>query len=235
MSFTFKQFHIDDTLCAMKVGTDGVLLGAWANAEHAKRVLDIGCGSGLIAMMMAQRAPLAKVTGIEIDANAATNARHNVEVSPFCSRVEIVETNALHYHSGQLFDHIVTNPPYHEETLLPPTATRAQARHTAGGGLTFEALFEIVSRLLDKQAVHATFSVILPTQAVARFEAQAAIYGLNLWRKTNVVTRPGKPCKRTLLEFRPHNVTLIENTLILLNADGKRSNEYNSLCADFYL
>lgn len=235
MSFTFKQFHIDDTHCAMKVGTDGVLLGAWANIEDAENVLDIGCGSGLITLMLAQRAAQARVVGIEIDAEAAADARRNAAATPFSSRVEIVENNALHYEPGMLFDHIVTNPPYHEETLLPPSATRAQARHTAGGGLTFGALFEIVDRLLNKEAAHATFSVVLPTQAVARFVGQAAVYGLNLWRKTNVVTRPQKPCKRTLLEFCPHSVTYLEDTLVLLNADGSRSDDYQRLCAEFYL
>lgn len=235
MSFTFKQLHIDDTHCAMKVGTDGVLLGAWADVAEAHHVLDIGCGSGLITLMMAQRAPQAMVEGIEIDDMAAADARHNVSLSPFAQRIQIIEGDALSYTSAPLFDHIVSNPPYHEESLLPPSSTRAKARHTSGGGLTFEALFETVNRLLNKEATQAVFSVVLPTQAVSRFVTQAAIYGLQLSRITHVVTRPQKPCKRTLLAFSPHNVTTIEDTLVLLNHDGSRSAEYESLCADFYL
>lgn len=235
MSFTFKQFHIDDTHCAMKVGTDGVLLGAWVDVTKAHHVLDIGCGSGLITLMMAQRAPQATIEGIEIDGMAAADAKQNVSLSPFAQHIQIIEGDALSYTSVSLFDHIVSNPPYHEESLLPPSSTRAKARHTSGGGLTFEALFETVNRLLDKDAPQAMFSVVLPTQAVSRFITQAAIYGLQLSRRTHVVTRPQKPCKRTLLAFSPHDVTPIEDTLVLLNSDGSRSAEYEHLCADFYL
>ena len=235
MSFTFKQFHINDEHCAMKVGTDGVLLGAWANVKHAHRVLDIGCGSGLISLMLAQRAPLAHVVGIEVDNAAAHDAMLNVASSTFANRIEIVTSNALTYNTHAPFDCIVSNPPYHEESLLPPSALRAKARHTAGGGLTFSALLEVVCRLLNKQSHHAHFSVVLPTQAANGFIALAAVYGLNLLRETKVVTRPTKTCKRTLLEFTPHNASFRTSTLVLLDERGNRSNAYSELCSDFYL
>lgn len=235
MSFTFKQFHINDEHCAMKVGTDGVLLGAWADVSSANHVLDIGCGSGLISLMLAQRAPSAHVVGIEIDADAANDARGNVALSPFANSVEVITGDALHFSPQCSFDLIVSNPPYHEESLLPPSALRAKARHTSGGGLTFSALLETATRLLNKEAEHARFSVVLPTQAVQRFTTLAAIYGLNLCRETKVVTRPNKPCKRTLLEFTPHATDASTSTLVLLDEHGKRSNDYNLLCSNFYL
>lgn len=135
----------------MKVGTDGVLLGAWADVQHSRNLLDIGCGSGLIALMLAQRNAAASVTGIELDEAAAADARQNVSASPFAQQVHIVCGNVLTYpdtSGGAVFDHIVSNPPYHEEELLPPSARRAAARHTSGGGLTFAALLHTVSQLI---------------------------------------------------------------------------------------
>ena len=234
MSFTFKQFHINDEHCAMKVGTDGVLLGAWADVEKATHILDIGCGSGLIALMLAQRARQAKVVGIEIDAQAAADAKTNVERSQFSKNIDIVVGDALHYGGENHFDCVVSNPPYHEEELLPPTIQRAKARHTTGGGLTFTALLETASKLL-KKVPQATFAVVLPPLAVSRFVTLATIYGFHLCRRTNVVTRINKPCKRVLLEFSWHQTTLVADTLILLDDEGKRSEAYNALCADFYL
>lgn len=237
--FTFKQFSIDDSHCAMKVGTDGVLLGAWTDVSHAHDILDIGCGSGLIALMLAQRAPEAAVTGIEIDEAAEADARRNVEASPFSERVVILCADLLAWSrtTAARFDTIVSNPPYHEETLLPPTAGRATARHTSGGGLDFTALLHCTAALLKPQseAPEASFSVILPTLAATRFTALAAAYGLQLERRTDIVTRPQKPCKRVLLTFKRSTHGTERNTLVLMNADGSRSADYAELCADFYI
>lgn len=239
--FTFKQFVIDDSHCAMKVGTDGVLLGAWADISQAQRILDIGCGSGLIALMAAQRNPEARVTGVEIDAAAARDAQANALASPFGSRVEIVHadvsTLAERVTAGRAepFDCLLANPPYHAEDLLPPTEKRATARHTAGGGLTFEALLRAASALLDFVAPAASFSVVLPTTALASFIPLAATFGLYPSRRTSVVTRPGKPAKRTLLELRPEATVPHCDELTLLAPDGQRSVDYATLCRDFYI
>lgn len=237
--FTFKQFTIDDTHCAMKVGTDGVLLGAWADVAHSRSILDIGSGSGLIALMLAQRAPHARVTGIEIDNCAANDACHNVAASPFSERTEIVHADLLEWcknHAGE-FDTIVSNPPFHEESLLPPSAGRATARHTDGGGLNFAALLHSTHILLRPQSEvpEASFSVVLPAQAAERFTSLAAAYGLQLHRRTDVVTRPQKPCKRVLLSFKRLSNTPEHDTLVLMKEDGSRSTTYSSLCADFYI
>ncbi len=198
MSFSFKQFHIDDAHCAMKVGTDGVLLGAWANVCEADRILDVGCGCGLIALMAAQRNRAARVVGVA-------------------------------------FDSRLSNPPYHEESLLPPASQRAKARHTQGGGLTFAALLRVVEHLLNPANPKATFSAILPMSAVAGFVAMAAIHGLQLMRRTDVVTRKGRPCKRVLLEFCRTPQSLVHTTLSLVGDDGTRAEAYAALCKDFYL
>ena len=120
--FTFKQFTIDDSACAMKVGTDGVLLGAWAEVDNAatRRVLDIGTGSGLIALMLAQRLPEASVVGIDLVPEAVEAAQRNAAASPFADRLEMVCADVCHYlpENSELFDAIVSNPPYHTEELL---------------------------------------------------------------------------------------------------------------------
>lgn len=236
--FTFKQFHIDDTHCSMKVGTDGVLLGAWAALHESTNLLDIGTGSGLIALMLAQRNAQAHVTGIELDEAAAADARQNVAASPFASRINIVCGNVLTYPDaagGAVFDHIVSNPPYHEEELLPPSARRAAARHTSGGGLTFAALLRTAAHVIVP-GPQSRFSVILPSPALPTFLPLAAVHGFYLARQTNVVTRPGKPCKRVLLEFRLQPTpTAQTDELVLVADDGGRSAAYSALCADFYL
>lgn len=248
--FTFKHFAVNDAHCAMKVGTDGVLLGAWANVSCARRVLDIGCGSGVIALMAAQRNASALVTGVEIDPSAAGDARANALSSPFAERVRIVCGDILSLKKElPPSDCILANPPYHEETLLPPTSLRATARHTDGGGLTFAALLCAVDSLLYKGEEKtyggetesgetmpaARFSLILPTQAVPHFEGMAAAHGLYASRRTTVVTRQGKPSKRTLLELSRHAVMPVCDTLVLLSPDGSRSPQYAGLCRDFYI
>lgn len=279
--FTFRQFKIDDTHCAMKVGTDGVLLGAWTDVTGVRRILDIGCGSGLIALMLAQRAAGARVDGVEIDADAAADALANVEASPFHDRMRIFCGDVLKMAGGswpsplpcgkplftgesqcstsdpqryscvlqqfmiapqllvkapqRTYDCIVANPPYHEEELLPPSRRRAAARHTAGGGLTFAALLQAARQLLDADSPAARFCVILPATAVARFIPAAAVYGFNLARRTNVVTRPGKPCKRVLLDFRLQAPPPVTDELVLVAPDGGRSAQYAELCREFYL
>lgn len=235
MSFSFKRFHIDDSRSAMKVGTDGVLLGAWADARGARDILDIGCGCGLVALMMAQRNPAARVTGIEIAPGAAADARENAARSPFAARVETVEGDALrHDFGGRRFGCIVSNPPFHEEELLPPAAERAAARHTDGGGLTFAALLRVAAALLHESG-EARFSVVLPTAAEARFTALAGCHGLYATRRTLVVTRPAKPAKRVLLELGRTPLPHPADTLVLAGGDGRRSPQYSALCRDFYL
>lgn len=237
MSFTFKHFHINDERCAMKVGTDGVLLGAWAEVADAKRILDIGCGCGLISLMAAQRSPKGNVLGIEIDNEATVDAINNVKNSPYSNRITITCTDALQFAqtATSKFDCILSNPPYYEEDVLPPSVNRAQARHTAGGGLTFNALLRCVSLLLDYTNKKARFCVILPTVASTHFICSASIYGLSLIHRTDIVTRPQKPCKRVLLCFSPTPSSLKYNQLVLIDKNGERSEQYRTLCKDFYI
>ena len=160
-SFTFQKFTIHQDRCAMKVGTDGVLLGAWAHG--GKRILDIGTGTGLVAIMMAQRFADAHVTAVEIDHNAALQACYNAKCSPFASRIGIVETSIQNFevYGTQLFDSIVSNPPFFTDSLKNPDSQRATARHA--DTLTYRDLFTAVKRLLVEDG---EFSAIIPSNCL---------------------------------------------------------------------
>lgn len=251
--FTFRRFSLHDDRCAMKVGTDGVLLGAWAvlpapgtsddaprrhRADTAPRLLDVGCGCGLVALMLAQRFPEAHIDALDIDAAAADQAAENVHASPFAHQVCVATGDFLSpqlpfsLKNGTLYDAIVSNPPFFEETLLAPEARRAQARHTAAG-LTFGALTRRSAALLRP---HGTMQVIIPRSAETRFHAAAAANGFALTAATEVHTVVRKPAKRVLLRFVKGDTGGIpdRDTLILMQ-DGQRTPQYADLCRDFYL
>lgn len=155
--FAFKKFVIHQDHCAMKVGTDGVLLGSWANG--GKRILDIGTGTGLIALMMAQRYTDATIDAVEIDHDAALQAYENVSNTEFANRIKIVETAIQHYSTQDKYNAIVSNPPFFIDSLLNPNAQRSTARHACA--LKYCELFATVKALLDTDG---EFSAIIPTE-----------------------------------------------------------------------
>lgn len=231
-SFSFQQFTIQHDRCAMKVGTDGVLLGAWANLSGAKRILDVGCGSGLIALMAAQRAPESEVWGIDVDAPSVEQAVENVAASPFARRVHLSLQDVCTFDSPQPFDHVLCNPPYYTEDTLPPDNARMRARHTAG--LSLETLLAQVSCLVIEDGF---FSLILPTTTADSFLTHTLSKGWYLSRICHVRTVMRKPPKRTLLTLSrvcPSSPFSAEE-LVLQDPRGNRTAEYATLCADFYL
>ena len=159
--FKFKQFTVCHDRCAMKVGTDGVLVGAWAELPEEGRVLDLGTGTGLIALMAAQRCQ-APVCGIDVDEAAVEQALENVAASPWADRIRIwkQDVREMRAETDGVFDAIVSNPPYFTEKVLCPDRQRNAARHT--DGLDFDELLEAVCRLLTERGV---FSVVLPSDA----------------------------------------------------------------------
>ena len=186
--FTFKQFTIRHDRCAMKVGTDGVLLGAWTNVNHSHRLLDIGTGTGLIALMLAQRCPQAFITAIDIDAEAVEQARENTLSSPWKDRVEVLLQDICTFPANQQFDTIVSNPPYFIDSLKCPDNQRNTARHT--DTLDAARLLESVARLLTDDG---RFSIILPAEQTDLLIQTAHSQGLYPSRQTAVITRPGLP------------------------------------------
>lgn len=227
-SFRFKQFEIRQDRCAMKVGTDGVLLGAWA--PGGKRILDIGSGTGLISLMMAQRFPEARVVGIDLDADACSQASENVGGSPFSARVDI-EHCALQEYDDAPFDAIVSNPPFFVNSLKNPDSKRTMARHT--DSLPFGDLFRGVNRLLSDEGM---FSVIVPTEVLEQFVAEAYVSGLFLIAKCSVKTVERKQPKRCLLTFAKHRGNGQEEQVeTMTDSQGNRSSWYAKITEEFYL
>ncbi len=229
--FTFKQFSVYQDRCAMKVGTDGTLLGAWAHAPEGKcRILDIGTGTGLIAMMMAQRYSQAEIVGVDISSEACAQATKNVNNSPFFERISIVNSDIAEYESG-LFDTIVSNPPYFVNSLNCPDESRAIARHS--NSLSYKDLLKQVGRLLSKKG---SFSLVIPTDSMSAIESEAALEGLFLSRKCLIKTTPRKSPKRVLMEFYkypPDHIDIYEE--VLETSPNVRSKWYMNLTKDFYL
>ena len=229
--FQFKQFTVWHDQCAMKVGTDGVLLGAWASVERARRILDIGTGTGLVALMLAQRSLLdAKIVALEMDEAAAGQARENVARSPWQERIEVVQADFKKYRSSDKFDVIVSNPPYFVDSLECPDRQRAAARHN--DSLTYEELLEGVNRLL---AADGLFTVVIPTDVVDQVKAIASMNKLYAIRQLNVITKPGGIPKRTLIAFSFSNRECVIEELLTELARHQYSEEYIVLTREYYL
>ncbi|MBU3813011.1 MAG: tRNA1(Val) (adenine(37)-N6)-methyltransferase [Candidatus Bacteroides intestinipullorum] len=228
--FKFKQFTIHHDRCAMKVGTDGVLLGAWASVRDARRILDVGTGSGLIAIQLAQRNPEARITAIEIDSDASGQAQENVSRSPWGDRIEVLCMDFGKYFPQEKFDLVVSNPPYFVDALRSPDAQRRMARHTEG--LNYEMLFRHTRDLLAEEG---RLAVILPTEVEELALGSAFAQGWFLARRTNVYTKPGKKCRRLLLELVRKPVAYAAADLFIERAEGGYSDEYIALTQDFYL
>lgn len=230
--FRFRHFTVYHDRCAMKVGTDGTLLGAWARG--GQRVLDIGTGTGLIALMMAQRFPDATIWGIDIDSEAVGQARANVAGSPF-RNIGILEADVRTFTpivptACLSFDDIVSNPPYFDSSLECPDGQRTLARHTAS--LSYRDLMQSVCRLL---ADGGEFSVVIPFDCKARMEAEATLAGLFKVRECAVKTTPRKQPRRYLMAFRKHPADLELEEGVIETSPNVRSSWYQELTKDFYL
>ena len=230
--FKFKQFTIYHDKCAMKVGTDGVLLGAWCNAENNAKILDIGTGTGLIALMIAQRCN-SIVDAIEIDNSAYLQAKDNINRSEWRDRVNVenISFQSFGKTKTKKYNIIVTNPPYFVNSLLTTDNNRAVARH--GISLSHTDIIDgVVSLLLPD----GSFNIILPYTEGSIFIAEAALKGLYCIRKTNVLPVPKRKPKRLLLEFKKNKMPLIEDSIVIENFKRHNySDEYKKLTKDFYL
>ena len=228
--FSFKQFTVYHDRCAMKVGTDGVLLGAWTDLSQSHHILDIGTGTGLIALMMAQRSPEAQITAIDLDAEAVSQARENIQNSPWKDRVVAVLQDVCTYSSDEKFDTIVSNPPYFIDSLKCPDNQRNTARHT--DTLDAQRLLEKVAELLTPEG---RFSIILPADQTDDLFRIAEAQGLHPTRWTKVITRPGLPPKRSLIEFQKKALPIQTNELVIELERHVYSKEYIELTREYYL
>ena len=233
--FQFKQFRLNQFDCAQKVSTDACLLGAAASLENTTRLLDIGTGTGLLALMAAQRAPAAVIEAIEIDPAAAAQAAANVAASPWVGRVRVWPLSLAAYVATQPapFSHIVCNPPFFQASLLPPTAARATARHAGTTSLTFAEIADFAARFLLPQG---RLALLLPPPEMAHFEAEAERAGLAARARCWVRHRPGGRITRGIVEFgRGAGGPALASELVVEKAGGGYSEAFRALLAGFYL
>ena len=222
--FRFKQFKIEQDECAMKVGTDGVLLGAWSRG--GSRILDVGTGTGIIALMMAQRYPEGLILGIDIDEGAVHQAIANVQVSPFAHQIRVkqVKVQDLDDSFSGCFDAVVSNPPFFIDSLQAPDHQRNMARHTET--LTYGDLMKAAGRLLSDDG---ELSVIVPFDYRRRMEDEAVFQGFFPSRVCAVKTTPQKPVRRYLLAYKKQPCRCEQTELVI------GDEQYTSLTRDFYL
>ncbi len=229
--FRFKEFLIRQERSAMKVGTDGVLLGAWAESYNPHYILDIGTGTGLIALMMAQRFADASIDAIEIDPDSASEAADNVSASPWSRRIRIIQSDFLIWESTVPYDLILCNPPYFKNSLLPPRADRSTARHEHS--LPLPALISKSSELLSADG---SLAIVVPADRLTEVEQASRASCLYLTKILQVRGTRKAPVKRILIRLDKHSTPVeIKELVIEPEQRGVYSEEYRRLVHDFYL
>ncbi len=230
-SFHFKTFTIRHDRCAMKVSTDGILLGAWASVPTRGPILDIGTGTGLIALMMAQRS-LGKVpvTALELDAEAATQAAENVTASPWPEAVEVIRADIRTWREKLGFRQILSNPPYFSNSLKATGEARNLARHNDNLGFV-----DLMRAVDDLAAPEAEFYCILPVISAGQLLAEARKIEWYPALRCDVCTRPGKDVSRVLLCLKKGVRDCASEELCIHTSSGEYSPDFISLTKAFYL
>lgn len=230
--FKFKQFTIYHDRCAMKVGTDGVLLGAWANVHNTKKVLDIGVGSGLVSLMLAQRNNNILIDAIDIDTEATKQAQENIANSPFSQQINCKNISFQEFDKEckTEYDLIVSNPPFFVDSLKSPDNKRTLARHT--DSLYIDQLITISCRHLN---THGRIAIIFPhiqKELLLELAEQNKLY---ISAITNIFPTPTASPKRLLIEFSRKETSLVENNLIIEKERHVYTPEFTTLAKEFYL
>lgn len=227
--FRFKQFAVDHTRSAMKVGVDGVLIGSWARVDNAASILDVGSGCGLIALMCAQRNHRAAIYGVEIENEAIQESRRNISSSPWSDRVEIIGGNAADVDLRDI-DLVISNPPYFNSGIETVSTERELARHC--GSLNPLSVIDIASRVCSSDG---RIAMIYPVDSHSRVEEYARTKGWNTARLCRVRGHEAAPVKRALVEFSRVSREVEITELVLEKSPGQPTDEYRRLCRDFYL
>ncbi len=231
--FQFKQFTINQDRCAMKIGTDGVLLGAWTSLKNnPSSILDIGTGTGIIALQLAQRSDAEIIDALEIDANAYEQAVENFENSEWGDRLFCYHASLEEFHQeiDEKYDLIVSNPPFYTDAFESENDARNKARFTSS--LSFEVLFKAISKLLSNNGL---FSLIIPVKEKGKIIELASKVALSPKRICNVKGTPTSEIKRCLLEFSFHKSDVETTELIIETSRHQYTEAYQELVNDFYL
>jgi tRNA1Val (adenine37-N6)-methyltransferase len=229
--FQFKQFSVGHDRSTHKIGTDGVLLGAWVDVKNVRTILDIGTGTGVIALMLAQRtAPDVRIDAVEIEAGDAVQARENVLKSPWPEKIRVIHTAVQSFRAEMKYDLIVSNPPFFINSWKPPHDKRSQARHTQQ--LPFEDLIKSAGQFL---ADSGKLAIILPYQEAVHFTELANRSKLFPHRVLEFRSRAHKPIERLLVEFGTQGKQLVKDELVLHGDGDEWSAGYMEMTREFYL
>lgn len=226
--FKFKQFDIIQEKSAMKVGTDGVLLGSWISINKPSKILDIGCATGLIALMLAQKNIDSYIVAIEIDEASYTEAKSNVKNSNWAKRIQLKNIALQNFNAESNFDLIACNPPFFP--LINRHTRRDVARHA--NKLSLEELIINSVRLLSKNGI---LAIIIPKLSEEYFCKKAKLYQLHCNRVCYVSGNKNSPIKRVLLELSFHQSITKKEYLVIENSRHQYTDAYIALCKDFYL
>ena len=230
--FQFQQFRVEQDRCAMKISTDAVLLGSLVQSDAPKQVLDIGTGTGVIALMLAQRFPEAQLTALELDPEAASQAKENCEQSPFSEQLTVLQGRFQDFQSEERFDLLVSNPPFFPDHLPTSDPKRQQALHT--DSLSFAELLYKASQLL---APSGSFWVIFPPRQMQDFIQSATAHGLFPGTRVSIRDSAAKPIHREVVcfSFSESLTPALPEELLLKNDDGSYSERYQQLISGFLL
>jgi len=230
--FEFKQFTVSQIYSAMKVGTDGVLLGSWVNAENAKSILDIGTGTGLLSLMMAQKSS-ATIDTIEIDEDACKDASFNFVHSPWKNRLHLIQSDFLEFQkqAEKSYDLIISNPPFFKSSLHSPNSKKTIARHN--NSLPHEKLIDGVVKLLHETGY---FYVVLPSDIAKEFIVMARLKGLHPKQIAQVFSKNNDlKSVRSLISFTKNDCKVFETRIDIYDQNLEYSLDYKNLTRDFYL
>ncbi|AMG59491.1 tRNA(1)(Val) (adenine(37)-N(6))-methyltransferase TrmN [Pantoea vagans] len=231
--FTFKQFFVAHDRCAMKVGTDAILLGAWAPVTGVRRILDIGSGSGLIALMLAQRTPpQVQIDGVELEPEAAQQAQENMQQSPWPERIQVHQQDIASWaeQCDKRYSLIVSNPPYFTPGVACSTVARDNARATAS--LDHQTLLRSAALLIEEEGM---FCVVLPVDIGQTFITLAQADGWHLRFRLDVAEYAHRPPHRVVLGLSSQAGETLLERLAIRAPDTRYSGEWCSLTQDFYL
>ncbi|GAL88283.1 tRNA1(Val) (adenine(37)-N6)-methyltransferase [Jejuia pallidilutea] len=231
--FQFKQFSVQQDQCAMKIGTDGVLLGAWTSVEHnPSNILDIGAGTGILSLMMAQRSNAEQIEAIEIDDDAFEQCAENFENSPWNDRLFCFHASLLEYIEAvdEKFDLIICNPPFYSEDYKTNDASRDLARFS--DAMPMEHIIFAVINFLSKKG---KFSIVVPFKEEGKYIEEASLIHLFPNRILRVKGNPTSNIKRSLIEFSYQKSDAVIRELVIENQRHQYTQDYINLTKDFYL
>jgi tRNA1Val (adenine37-N6)-methyltransferase len=229
-TFRFKEFDVIQNKCAMKVNTDGVLLAAWAQVNSAKTILDIGTGTGVLALMVAQKNPAAIIDAIDIDEEAFLQAKENFAISKWSERLKSYHCSLQHFAPDRKYDIIISNPPYFMDDLKADNLQKNIAKHSIA--LTYAELIRGIDALLDKNG---SAFIVIPAFNFPLLMKEAEKHHLFVSNKTDVISIAGKAAYLSLIELSYKAAILKETTLTISNPDNSFTNEYIALTKHFYL